>query len=215
MNPFKKFILKSLLGDDFTEPNKAYSFLTNTNIGFGGFSFSSKNAKNFIQEGYVSNPDVYAVVSKIAQSFASVKWCVKTETRQGIEEVYDTELNRVLDCPNQLQTWSEFQESAAAAGRIRAADERPRRAHGTAAGAVVSKADGREVTGFNIAQATLTYQEDSLLSDISMDILILLVQLKHTNYDTILKISNLQFQELKKFFIAYIEYHVHVKIKNR
>lgn len=77
------------------------------------------------------------------------------------------------------------------------------------------KADGREVTGFNIAQATLTYQEDSLLSDISMDILILLVQLKHTNYDTILKISNLQFQELKKFFIAYIEYHVHVKIKNR
>jgi DNA repair protein RecO (recombination protein O) len=77
------------------------------------------------------------------------------------------------------------------------------------------KADGREVTGFNIAQATLTYQEDSLLSDISMDILILLVQLKHTNYDTILKISNLQFRELKKFFIAYIEYHVHVKIKNR
>ena len=61
----------------------------------------------------------------------------------------------------------------------------------------------------------LSYQEDSLLSDISMDILILLVQLKHTNYDTILKISNLQFQELKKFFIAYIEYHVHVKIKNR
>ena len=113
MNPLKKFILKSLLGDDFTEPNKAYSFLTNTNIGFGGFSFSSKNAKNFIQEGYVSNPDVYAVVSKIAQSFASVKWCVKAETRGGIEEVYDTELNRVLDCPNQLQTWSEFQESAA------------------------------------------------------------------------------------------------------
>ncbi len=77
------------------------------------------------------------------------------------------------------------------------------------------KADGREVTGFHIAQATLTYQGDNLLSDISMDTLILLVQLKYTNYDTILKISSSQYQELKNFFIAYIEYHVHVKIKNR
>jgi DNA repair protein RecO (recombination protein O) len=77
------------------------------------------------------------------------------------------------------------------------------------------KADGRHVTGFNIAQASLTYQGDTVLSDISMDILILLVQLKHTNYDTILKISSLQIQEIKNFLIAYIEYHVHVKIKNR
>ena len=113
MNPLKKFIIKSLLGDDFSDPNKAYSFLNNSGVGFGGYNFSTRKTKNFIKEGYVSNPDVFAVVSKIAQSFSSVKWCVKTQTRQGIEEVYDSELNRVLDCPNQLQTWSEFQESAA------------------------------------------------------------------------------------------------------
>ena len=113
MNPLKKFIIKSLLGDDFSDPNKAYSFLNNSGVGFGGYNFSTRKTKNFIKEGYVSNPDVFAVVSKIAQSFSSVKWCVKTQTRQGIEEVYDSELNRVLACPNQLQTWSEFQESAA------------------------------------------------------------------------------------------------------
>ncbi len=113
MNPLKKFIIKSLLGDDFSDPNKAYSFLNNSGVGFGGYNFSTRKTKNFIKGGYVSNPDVFAVVSKIAQSFSSVKWCVKTQTRQGIEEVYDSELNRVLACPNQLQTWSEFQESAA------------------------------------------------------------------------------------------------------
>jgi HK97 family phage portal protein len=113
MNPFKKFIIKSLLGDDFTDPNKAYSFLNNSGVGFGGYNFSTRKTKNFIKEGFVSNPDVFAVVSKIAQNFAGVKWEVKQETRNGLEVVTDSELNRVLDCPNQLQTWSEFQESAA------------------------------------------------------------------------------------------------------
>lgn len=113
MNKLKQFILKSLFSDDFTEPNKAYSFLTNTNIGFGGFSFSSKNAKNFIQEGYANNPDVYSVASRIAQSFASVKWEVKQMIRGEWQVIEDSELNRVIAQPNQLQSWSEFQESAA------------------------------------------------------------------------------------------------------
>jgi DNA repair protein RecO (recombination protein O) len=75
--------------------------------------------------------------------------------------------------------------------------------------------DGQDVIGFHIPTASLIYFGDSKTSDISMEDLILLLQLKYTNYDTILTISDTQVKSIKSFLIDYIEYHVHIKIKNR
>lgn len=75
--------------------------------------------------------------------------------------------------------------------------------------------DGRDVIGFHIPSASLIYMGDAKTSDIAMEDLILLLQLKYTNYDTILKISDTQLKSIKSFLIDYIEYHVHIKIKNR
>jgi len=57
--------------------------------------------------------------------------------------------------------------------------------------------DGQDVIGFHIPTASL------------------LLQLKYTNYDTIFTISDTQLKSIKSFLIDYIEYHVHIKIKNR
>lgn len=75
--------------------------------------------------------------------------------------------------------------------------------------------DGRDVIGFHIPSASLIYEGDTKTSDLSMEDLIILLQLKYTNYDTILKISDTQLKSLKSFLMDYIEYHVHIKIKNR
>jgi len=75
--------------------------------------------------------------------------------------------------------------------------------------------DGREVKGFHLPSARLIYEGDSLPSDISMEELILLLQLKYTNYDTILTISKTHLNSLKTFLMNYIEYHVQIKLKNR
>ena len=119
MNFFKKLIFKSLFEDDFTDPNKAYANLSksnttfSTNYGFGTFSYGTKDFKKFIEEGFVKNPNVYSVTSKIAQNFSRAEWVVKRKFADGSSEVVmDSGLNAVLKCPNQLQTWAEFQESA-------------------------------------------------------------------------------------------------------
>jgi DNA repair protein RecO (recombination protein O) len=75
--------------------------------------------------------------------------------------------------------------------------------------------DGREVIGFHIPSASLLYLGDNKTTNISMEDLIVLLQLKYTNYDTILTISDIQRQSIKSFLIDYIEYHVQIKIKNR
>lgn len=77
------------------------------------------------------------------------------------------------------------------------------------------KGNGKDVIGFHIPSASLLYVGDIKTSSISMIDLITLLQLKYTNYDTILKISDAQLKSLKTFLIDYIEYHVHIKIKNR
>lgn len=119
MNFFKKLIFKSLFEDDFTDPNKAYANLSksnttfSTNYGFGTFSYGTKDFKKFIEEGFVKNPNVYSVTSRIAQNFSRAEWVVKRKFADGSSEVVmDSGLNDVLRCPNQLQTWAEFQESA-------------------------------------------------------------------------------------------------------
>ena len=109
MNIFSKILLKAF-GREFSEPNKLYESFS---IGNNSYSFIDRNFTNYIEKGYVENPDVNAVVSRIASSFASIKWEVKE--RKGGEIITNTTsaLNEVLKCPNPLQTWAEFQEAAA------------------------------------------------------------------------------------------------------
>lgn len=109
MNIFGKLIMKAL-GRDFSEPNKLYeSFIT----GQGSYTYFDRDFKNYIEKGYVDNPDVNAVVARIASSFGAVKWELKEKKGGEIITNETSALNTVLKCPNQLQTWAEFQEAAA------------------------------------------------------------------------------------------------------
>ena len=69
MNIFSKILLKAF-GREFSEPNKLYESFS---IGNNSYSFIDRNFTNYIEKGYVENPDVNAVVSRIASSFASIK----------------------------------------------------------------------------------------------------------------------------------------------
>lgn len=109
MNIFSKFFSKAF-GRDFSGQNKLYESFQ---IGNQSYIYFDKNFENYIEKGYVENPDVAAVVGRIASSFGAIKWEVKE--RKGDEILTNTTsaLNEVLKCPNPLQTWAEFQEAAA------------------------------------------------------------------------------------------------------
>jgi HK97 family phage portal protein len=109
MNIFSKLLMKAL-GREFTEPNKLYESFT---IGNNSYTYFDRNFVNYIEKGYVENPDVAAVVSRIASSFGSIKWEVKEKRGEEIITNTSSNLNQVLACPNPLQTWAEFQEAAA------------------------------------------------------------------------------------------------------
>ena len=103
-------IFQKAFGRDFNEPNKLYdSFM----FGNQSYNYSDRNLTNYVEKGYIENPDVNAVVSRIASAFASVKWEVKQRKGDEIITIEDSDLNQILKCPNPLQTWAEFQESAA------------------------------------------------------------------------------------------------------
>ena len=109
MNIFSKILFKAF-GREFSEPNKLYESFT---IGNNQYNFIDRNFTNYIEKGYIENADVAAVVSRIASSFASIKWEVKERKGDEIFTNTTSALNDVLKCPNPLQTWAEFQEAAA------------------------------------------------------------------------------------------------------
>ena len=109
MNIFSKILFKAF-GREFSEPNKLYESFT---IGNNQYNFIDRNFTNYIEKGYIENADVAAVVSRIASSFASIKWEVKERKGNEIFTNTTSALNDVLKCPNPLQTWAEFQEAAA------------------------------------------------------------------------------------------------------
>ena len=109
MNIFSKILFKAF-GREFSEPNKLYESFT---IGNNQYNFIDRNFTNYIEKGYVENPDVNAVISRIASSFAAIKWEVKERKGDEIFTNTTSALNDVLKCPNPLQTWAEFQEAAA------------------------------------------------------------------------------------------------------
>jgi len=110
MNFFSK-LLKKAFGREFTEPNKLYESFT---FGSERYNYFDSSFINFIEKGYIENPDVAAVVSRIASTFGAIKWEVKEVQKDGTVITNETsDLNEILKCPNPLQTWAEFQEAAA------------------------------------------------------------------------------------------------------
>lgn len=110
MNFFSK-LLKKAFGRDFTEPNKLYESFS---FGSERYNYFDSTFTTFIEKGYIENPDVAAVVSRISSTFGAIKWEVKEVQKDGTVIINETSsLNEVLKCPNPLQTWAEFQEAAA------------------------------------------------------------------------------------------------------
>lgn len=112
MNLFQKALL-TIAGFRNLENNKYYSSILSG--AFGGFVFSKGNEKKFINEGYASNNDLYAVINKIARTAASVPIEVVVTDRDGNEEVITDPNNglvQLMACPNRLQTGPEYREEA-------------------------------------------------------------------------------------------------------
>ena len=73
------------------------------------FAFDGqKEDEILINEGYVSNSDIYAIVKKICEVSSDVPFVVKQQTPEGWEIDEDSSLNDLLRKPNELQTEKEF-----------------------------------------------------------------------------------------------------------
>jgi len=88
----------------------SYTGLTGFNMGFGFDNYVSKES---INNGYGVNDTLYSIIKKTSTTIASnIIWKVKEiDLRTGeSEEVYDTELNSLLNFPNKYQSQNEFRE---------------------------------------------------------------------------------------------------------
>jgi phage portal protein BeeE len=111
------------------------SFLSQ--IGGGYTAYDSKQS-TYLQKGYGSNPDVYAVIKQQADKHASIPWVIKKindkESKTKIDRLmmstkgiltpqqqlgkillekkafHEKEMDFPLDRPNPMQTWHEFKE---------------------------------------------------------------------------------------------------------
>ena len=102
-------------------------------IGAGNPVYIPDNVEKYISEGYLYNPQVYSIVSFIAQKASTIPWFVynvkdkkalklykggspemtiarKQLQKKAIEPIKDHELMRLFTTPNPLQGWAEFIE---------------------------------------------------------------------------------------------------------
>ena len=78
-----------------------------------GFAFDNFQMKKAIIEGYGQNDTLYSIIKKASTSMASnIRWkVVEIDLRTGEKkEVFDTELNVLLNKPNNYQSQNEFRE---------------------------------------------------------------------------------------------------------
>ena len=78
------------------------------NVG-GEFSFSRQNYDKLIQESYLSNSDVYAIIKKITEIGSSIP-LIHVDS-EG-EDIGNSDLINLIHKPNQTQTEKEFKEMA-------------------------------------------------------------------------------------------------------
>lgn len=92
---------------------KSHGFTSIRQIG-GSFGFTTFDKRKLIQNSYLKNDAVFSIIKKGASKAANtIIWRVMLVDNQGNhEEVFDTELNELLDKPNSYQTQSEWREQA-------------------------------------------------------------------------------------------------------
>lgn len=111
MNIFSKFLTTASRPFYNFTGNKYFQSLVQY-IGFDNLLYDTENKVELINKGYATTNDVYAIVSKIARSGASLDWYVEEVFDDGnTERVYNSKANEILECPNRLETWSEFMET--------------------------------------------------------------------------------------------------------
>ena len=109
MNPLSKFFINIGQGLNTSKANLNAGLLQYINQ--DQIRFDYENLPNLVNESYARNNDVYSIVSYIARNGASLKWNVCEYFEDGNHEiVYDSVANKLINNPNQRQTWNEFIE---------------------------------------------------------------------------------------------------------
>lgn len=92
---------------------KSHGFTSIRQIG-GSFGFTTFDKRRLIENSYLKNDDVFSIIKKGASKAANtIIWRVMLVDNKGDhEEVFDTELNVLLDKPNSYQTQSDWREQA-------------------------------------------------------------------------------------------------------
>lgn len=79
-------------------------------------SFLPKNMmqsdRAYLEEGYESNVDVYAVIKKISETYKAVPTIVEQRTSEGWEKIEDSSIHELMNNPNPGKgyTWEDIEE---------------------------------------------------------------------------------------------------------
>lgn len=77
-----------------------------------GFSFSQFEIEQILQYGYLSNPDVYSIVKRIADVGSDIPLRIYKKSGSEWIEIENSEVYKILEKPNPKQTTQEFIEEA-------------------------------------------------------------------------------------------------------
>jgi HK97 family phage portal protein len=72
---------------------------------FGSTLFAMNN-EAFLNEGYVSNSDVFSVVQRIITVYTSLDWIVEEKTADGWVELTGTPVHELIEAPNKAKGYS-------------------------------------------------------------------------------------------------------------
>lgn len=75
-----------------------------------GFSFTQMEIKEILQNGYLSNPDVYSIVKRISDVGSDIPLRVYKKNKTEWQEIENSDIEKLLRKPNQKQTTQEFIE---------------------------------------------------------------------------------------------------------
>ena len=91
-------------GLSFSSGKRSFMFVS------GGFSFTRQELETIMETGYLSNPDVYAIVKKIADVGSDLPLKVYQKEGDKWVIVEGSDIEEILENPNDKQTTQEFIE---------------------------------------------------------------------------------------------------------
>ena len=106
MNLLKKLFKKDTKEKSYKSTNISFDTFTGVNNEF--FYAGSTKINKLIEEGYISNPDVYSVIDTLAEIGSDIPFKVEQKTIDGWELDEDSSLNDLVHTPNTLESEKEF-----------------------------------------------------------------------------------------------------------